>query len=491
MADARLPLIASRTLLVRILIGLGFLGYVLARNMGAWAGGSDTSGYMNDARLLAAHALHQQQRTIDNLPPSSLPRMAYVPLGFLPTGKDEMYPTYPLGLPLEFLTFSKVFGWANGSHNAIWTDAMVCVVVVFLLLLELGVGREMSLLGAVVFGASSLFLFLSLQAMSDMPATLCAAFAALCALWSRRHPAWAILCGLSFAYGVVVRPTNALMAVPLALMLPMRPATIAAFVGGVIPWALWDAHVSHEVYGAAVTTGYGDVSSLFGLRYLAPTLRNYGSTLWTVLTPLVLLAAAFPFVRTGLGWRLKAALIAWILLFFGFYSVYFCTHDTWWYLRFVLPAFPPLIAAVLFVIRRFCPWRPLLQAALWTALVALVLKWDVRQTRDLYATSIGRGERVYFQASKFIRRTLSERDAIFCMQGSGAFFYYTKNPLLRWDAVGAKDFQRVELQCRATGRKVYMVLFPFEEEEAFRKYPGARWDKVAMVRDMGIWKLQM
>jgi hypothetical protein len=72
---------------------------LLVEDIGAVAGGSDSSGYLNHARLLSQGRVHLPERAIPGLPPASAPSYLYVPLGFRPARDgDGLVPTYPSGL---------------------------------------------------------------------------------------------------------------------------------------------------------------------------------------------------------------------------------------------------------------------------------------------------------------------------------------------------------------------------------------------------------
>jgi hypothetical protein len=80
----------------------GFGGYALLLwlHVGAYAGGSDSSGYLNNARLLASGEVRAAIRRVASLPSEMVPDDGYVPLGFRPVNASAMVPTYPIGLPL-------------------------------------------------------------------------------------------------------------------------------------------------------------------------------------------------------------------------------------------------------------------------------------------------------------------------------------------------------------------------------------------------------
>lgn len=481
--------IVHRTLQFLALIVFAFIGVLLARHMGAYAGSSDTSGYMNDARLLASWDLHPAQRVIEGVPPQALPYMGYIPLGFLPLDNGRMYPTYPIGLPVFLLAGSKACGPIAGPNVVMWLHAMACLWIVLLLFKELGLGPGLSLLGVVLLGSSCLFTFMSVQAMSDMPATLWAALAVLASLKARDKSAWAILAGFSFGCGILVRPTGVLMALPLVVLFPWNLKRGVLLCLGGLPVAAFMAVMNKLLYGHLATTGYGGLSSLFGTRYIAPTLQNYLHSVPIELTPLVLLALAFPFVGNGLRWQIRLGLCLWILVFFCFYAVYFCTHESWWYLRFVLPTYPALIACVLFTLKRLGGLWPPLRTPAWILLLAFVALWNRHWIGELGALDVGLGEKVYPETCSFLREHVPQNSVILCMQESGAILYYTKNVIVRWDCITRENLPMLVESCRKTGRGVYMVLFPFEEADALKKFDLVHWRQMAKLRNASVWML--
>ena len=110
-------------------LALGIYAAVLALNVAAVAGGSDSSGYMNDARLMAAGKVHVQPRSIEGLPPSSMPPFLYVPLGFKPSWNgDGMVPTYPTGFALLVLAMKALAGWRHAADLVLILHALAGII---------------------------------------------------------------------------------------------------------------------------------------------------------------------------------------------------------------------------------------------------------------------------------------------------------------------------------------------------------------------------
>src|ERR1700678_704127 len=97
-------------------VALALYALLLYRDVGAVAGGSDSSGYMNLARLLGSGHVHVQPRIVEGLPESAAPPFLYVPLGFKPAWDgDGLVPTYPTGFALFVLLLKPIAGWRHAG----------------------------------------------------------------------------------------------------------------------------------------------------------------------------------------------------------------------------------------------------------------------------------------------------------------------------------------------------------------------------------------
>jgi hypothetical protein len=82
-----------------------------------------------------------------------------------------------------------------------------------------------------------------------------------------------------------------------------------------------------------------------------------------------------------------------------------------------------------------------------------------------------------------------ERSLIVSMQMSGALKYYTNLPIARWDAIRPERFPELRHAVEERGFRWYALLWPFEEADFRRNLPGS-WERIATVRDIGLWRLQ-
>ncbi len=485
------------------MIAAAFVAYLalLWEREGVNAGGSDSSGYANNAKLLREGRLFAEQRRLPGVEGPTA-TYTYVPLGFVPAGEGRMAPTYPLGLSALYVAASLGGPLDRGMPLAIWAMAGASLLATYGLARQFDLAPGWAALCGGVLAACPLFQYMALQGMSDMPAMLWAMLVLMLAWASRRRRWLAPVAGLVFAVTVFLRPSNALLLLPLAWAFGLDWRRWLGFGLGGLPGGLLWAWCNHELFGRYVATGYGAVHLMFGREWIAPSLRNYAETLpW--LLPLGLF---LPFGLRRAEWppERRAVLglaLTWIVVCAGFYVFYRCTGEVWWYLRFILPVFPFLIVLSVIGLRSVVarlrgaapsPWRA------WTVGVAAVVTVGasgVAQTvagKRWDALGIGVSDRIYPEVCDWTVRHLPAESVLFSMQVSGALFYAVPNIVVRWDDPRPDQLRALYAAAAREGRPVYAVLFPFEIEDwgCFSKgrLPG-RWTQVGAVRHITIWRL--
>lgn len=471
-----------------------------------YAGGSDASGYMNSAQLLLAGELHTPLRMPAGFPTDLLAKDSFVPLGFrLDATRTGMVPTYPVGLPLHLVLIGWLTGLATASTIVSVGSALVFAALLFLVSRDFGVRPNWSVGVALLGALSPLTVMFSTFPMSDLPAAVWILLLILCARRAERGTGWAVAAGAAMAVAVLVRPTNLLLVVPALIALPARPRPWIAFGLGGLPGALFLAWYNHALYGSAITSGYGAVDELFSTAYFAPTVSHFAYWVPIVASPLILAAVALPWTSASL--RTKAILVTWAMLPFGLYSVYFCTHETWWYLRFVLPALPALgIAAALVLQSRPLPtWHlasRLLPAGsapgemarghiLRIPLAALLLLgggwWMAYWIDGLRATKMELDDRGYPLTGKWIAQELPDDAVLLAYQVSGAVLHYSPRAFIVPHTLSPHDRARLEDWLAQNRRPLYAALYIQEEPAVFSQFPG-RWEKVVQLRQATVWR---
>lgn len=468
-------------------VALAAYAVFLANHASSSAGGSDTSGYLNSARLLAAGRLQGELR----IPPEiaalpNLNRQHFMPLGadLLIAGNPHLTPTYAVGLPLHLALAAKILGWEIGVRVLELTLALAALGLMYSVARELGLDYRLAAAGAAVLAAFPVFIFTSLQPLSDTAATAWCLAAVWAALRARRDGRWALACGAALGVAVLVRATNALLLPALVvLLLPGWGRLACAALAG-LPFAAWLAYYNHTLYGSAGQSGYGAIWDAFAGGLGVPTalhfLRWLGLMLPTVLLVLPLLAV----VRTRS--REILALALWFGAITGVYLFYEVSRQGWSSLRFILPAVPALVLAGLLPLQA-CPppWRS--AAAALIAVWASAASWYWTPRHHLLV--IPQHELAYEETGRHARATLPSNALVACFATSGALYFYTDFPILRADQIEPADFARYAAAARGAGRPIYALLIDgFDEPLLREKMPGT-WTRIGSVRATGFWEL--
>jgi len=472
--------------------GLLAYGAVILSLIGAVPGGSDTSGYFNEARLLSRLEVHAAERVLPGMPPSEAPPYLYVPLGFRPSpdGSARIVPTYPPGLPLLLAGTARIVGWRHAGDVLLLLHSLAGIALTFSLGRLCGLPRSWSLLGSAVLAASPLYLFTSLWALSDVPATVWATAAVIAALRGRGRPGWALASGACVSVGFLLRPSNFLILAPVVLAAGPSPLALAMIALGALPGAAAWMAVNHSAYGSCFQSGYGAIFNEFHAGLVPGTLAYCARWLPLLLSPIVAVSPGI-LALFRRGPRIAAVLAAWAVAYAGFYAPYRWTHQDWWFLRFLLPAAPALIVAGLIVLRacfeallkRFPGGRVRVSAA--AVLLAAVVV-EAGRIGPLGAWSIGGGERKYGHVAQWLTSNVPRDSALIANEMSGALFYYTGFTILRADQLDRATAERVCNAARSDGKPLFAVLYP-HELGTLKVAPGP-WALVGSVDDVTVWR---
>lgn len=376
----------------------------LAWRNGACAGGSDSSGYLNHARLLASGNVQTAPREVPGLSFDSLPDYAYTPLGFKATAdRTRLFPTYPPGLSMLCAVIAPLTGWDLAAPAIIILHAVLGLTLVYTLGRELGLSPFEAYAPVLLLACSPLYLHYSLQLMSDMPSLVWVTASVWAALRSRRtgQTGWAATAGAAFAVSVLIRPANILALFPAIVALGGPSRHWLAFIAGGMPGAIFSFLHNHAAFGTYLGTGYGNVSSLFSSKHVFPALWHYGKWIPVVISPLAVGALALPWLKPTPASRV---LIVWIAAYLGFYATYYHTHETWWYLRFILPAAPALLIGGMLAwseSRARMNGRSLRTTsfALSLGIFGLLVGTAFYATFKLHAAKVKKGERAYAETA--------------------------------------------------------------------------------------------
>jgi 4-amino-4-deoxy-L-arabinose transferase-like glycosyltransferase len=490
--------LSFRSMFAVALIGYAILLWV---NIGVYAGGADSSGYLNSARLLLEGRITTPVRSLESAAAAAVPSVVYTPLAFRNLGTGVLAPGYPVGLPLLIASLAPVAGLTDAAAILLAAHAVAGVLLIAWLALECGLSRYLAAIAALLLASSPVYLFMTVTLMSDVPALAWTSAAVLMAWRSRRNDAWAGASGAAMAVAVLIRPTNVLVLAPLAVCLGLSIRRWLWLVVGGLPGAILLVAYNRAAYGAIVATGYLELNQHFALAHVLPSLRHYASWLPVVLTPIGVLALGLPALLRNSP-RLVTVLMLWIGVFLIFYATYSFTDDTWWYTRFLLPAFPPLLVGSLWAgraaferVNAAVGAPALAQATRRVAgavggvlLAALIVAHNVSWTRHFHVLGVGRGERRYLEVADWTRSHLPAGAGILAMQASGALFHYTDFPVIRWDMIDGDALRSLTADALSGRHGLYAVLFPVDFDYDVRNRLQGRWVRIGAVADVTIWR---
>ncbi len=460
------------------------------------AGGSDSSGYLNGARLLSRGRVTEPVRGLERLnrPVDDAP--LFIPLGYRPGPRPgTMSPSYPPGLSLHMAAAAAVGGWSRAPFYTSPVAGLACLVLLYFLGRELGLPRGLAIAGSVLLGFMPVFVFEEVVAMSDVPATAWAIASVLAALRARRTPGFAALAGAAFAIGVLVRPMNALLLPALLLALPARPKSWGLFALGGIPFAGFQLLYNDAAFGGPLVTGYGGLlAGALAWNNFSPRAVHYTLWLSRTISPLPLLGwVAFAFDRK-VALRDRALLFVWFAAFFLFYSFY-AVYEAWWYTRFLLPGLPAVILGALLLLRDALGLaepssgrRVPLRVAAAVILILAVLAVEIRFLDKEKVHKIYKGERAYPDACEMARRRLPANAILVSMQMSGALHYYTDLTYVMWNMMDGARLAELRAATESRGYRWYALLAPFEQEEVKKNLPE-NWREIDRTGDIALWEL--
>jgi 4-amino-4-deoxy-L-arabinose transferase-like glycosyltransferase len=472
---------------------IGYGGLLIWKTSFA-VGGSDSSGYANEAKAIATGRVVQPIEALDRLELPDRFESALRPLAYEPGPRPRtMVPYYSPGFPLH-LAAAGVFGnWEFAPFFVSPIAALLLVIATYFLGRDLSLSRALAFLCAAILGGSSVLLFQGVQPMSDVVAGLWSAAAVLFALKARKNPRYAAASGLSFGLAVLVRPANVILVLPLALALPWSVPAAALFASGGLPCAAFLGAWNRSLYGGVFSTGYaGQVrEGAFGWGFFPERFPHYLGNVSLMLSPLIPFGWLAASADGRIPGRDRAMLTIWFGSYLLLYSFWGPDH-AWWYTRYLIPALPGLvIAAVLAardLLRRIAERLPRLApkiAAAFLVLVAAAETWSYRTWRPL---RIANGERVFPDACELAARNAGGPAVVLSMQFSGALAYYTRTTPVRWDCLRPGDFAVIVEHAKRKGYGVLALLHDTEATEAVQQAPG-EWTFLGRIQTATLWRL--
>ena len=486
-------------------VGLAVAVAAFAIRFGTFAaGGSDSYCYVEQAERWAAGTMTSPVAPGETFPWTNVP-LSLAPTGFIPSAVHQgaIAPICPAGLSLA-MAVPLTLGLPRTSvFYVVPLCAGLAVWSVF------AVGRRLvpdwaALLGAGVAATTPVFLFQSLQPMSDVPAAALWTLALALVGRSRRL---AFCSGLAVGAAILVRPNLAPLAgiiglyllasgarsearaneqpagiaggEPLATRTRRTPgagwrqaiADAAAFSLGVVPGIVGVAWVNDVLYGAPLSSGYGSLEELFSWANARANLWRYPSWAATTASPLLVLALAAPAVVRDRGY-------AWLLLAFvvGVVALYlpYVAFDNWTYLRFLLPGLLPAISLAMAAVACVAAVRLGSKAAVGATMLAAAWGgWQLHRGDALDLLTRAREEHRFIVTGRFAGDALPPDALVFTIWQSGSVRYYGNRLTVVWDALAPAELDPAIDALLAQSRDAVLVLDAFEREMFKARFAGA------------------
>jgi len=430
------------------------------------AGGADSYGYVSEAGLFLNRQLTIQHDIIRQSPwPNAAETWA--PLGYRasPHRPDAIVPLYPPGLPILMAAAQRAAGFCAAFVIVPLCGALtVWLTFVF--------GRQMldsatAAIGAAILVATSpIFLYQLMNPMTDVPVTAAWTLALVLSV-----AGWPAAAGAASGVALLIRPNLAAIAIALFGWLLLTGRRPLRFLLSLLPFAGVLGMINASLYEGATVSGYGTLEEIYSWSYAVTNARQFA--LWTLetQTPIVVLAVLYLFAprlfapsRVPYPRVLLVAFGGAIKLSYLFYQPF----DAWWYLRFLLPAWPIMMVITVAAIAALADrlGKPL-GLAVSLVVVLLLAANGLRVAATRFAFEVGRAERRYVDVARFVEANTDRRAVMIALQHSGTIRLYAGRLTLRFDQLDPAWFDRAVDFLTASGRHPYIVIQE-DEEPAFK-----------------------
>jgi hypothetical protein len=450
------------------------------------AAGSDSYGYLSQARLWLSGIPRVEQPWVQDF---SWPNREWVfsPLGYRPFSPDgTLVPTYPPGLPMLMALAFGVFG-DNGAFYVVPASAALLLCSTYVLGKDATGSRTVGALAAVLLLASPVLLSHLLVPMSDIPAA--AGWTLVAVLVLKQRP---LAAGIVSGLTLLIRPNLVLLALAPIFGWQQKREPLGRYAVGIVPGVLAIMVINTLLYGGPLSSGYGSLFEPFSWSSMPLNLRNYVVWMVQTQTPFILLALLPLFVpgavrddspsvstRGCLG-----AIVGFTFLSYLFYA----TFNHWFYLRFLLPAYPALLVLMVAALR-WLAWKLPFDARVPAAAVvcAGMIPFGVNLARREGVFNVATFEQRYVRAAHEVASRTPAEAVVLSVQHSGSVRYYANRTTLRYDWLKEDALDGALRDLAAKGRRAYLVVDDWEEKEFRDRFsPASRagrldWAPIARV----------
>jgi len=438
------------------------------------AGGMDSYGYVSQADRWLEGRPATAEPVAATLPwPNALGTL--IPIGYVPgpDGEQTMVPYYAPGLSL-LMAGAKLVA---GHCAAFWVVPLTGGLLVWA---SFAIGRTVrsdavGVAAAAFVATSPTVLFMVTAPMSDVPAAAFWAIAILCVV--RGTVPMAAIAGMSASVAIVIRPNLVPLAAVLALWMVWQDATrpagrarlarAAVFSLGILPGSALIALLNNAWYGSPLQSGPGGLDYLFEAGNLETNLIRYPGWFIETQTPLAAAAAALLLIPLRQVWRTPeasraAALFGGLLLVALVIHALFAPLEEWWYLRYLLAAWPGIFVGLAVLLSRIWERPGVAMKVAGAAVVAVLSLNGLRIADDRGAFTNAAPERRYPDVANLVKSHTADGAVIISMQHSGTVRYYAGRQTVRFDWLDEAWLDRAVDWLQAHGLRPYILLEEWE-----------------------------
>jgi hypothetical protein len=438
------------------------------------ASGADAYGYVSQASLWLRGDLVVEQPLAREVPwPDA--DWTFSPLGYRPgPHAGTIVPVYPPGLPVVMALFQ----WAAGPRAVYYVVPMfgaMAIVAVAAFCRRLSTPTA-GAFAALLLAMSPTMLFSVMWPMSDVPAvawwTLAMALAAGVSIAS------AAAAGIVAACAILTRPNLVVLAIPITVYLMARVvkatpprgrplARLAAFGTLSAAGAFGIAAVHTWLYGSPLQSGHGDLMTLYRTDLVSRNVSGFILRPWIVEPAMMVLATVGVVAHHREERCSDARRLMWVcfgvvglvLLSYTFYL----TYPDWWYLRYLLPAYPAVavfggIGAEWIARRSPGVWRPIALVLIAVAIIAAGLA----QARARGVFRLFMPEARYAVVGRYVAEKLPANAIFLTFQHSSSLRYYTERTTVRYDLMAPEWLENAIVVLRQKGYRPYLVVEEIE-----------------------------
>lgn len=433
----------------------------------ATAGGSDSYGYVTHAEAWRSGSFSTPVPLAATAPwPRAIE--SFTPFAQHPSpDRRALLPVTSPGLPM----LMALFGIVGGHCAMFWVIPLTGALLVWSTFQagRRAVSAGVGLGAAWLVATSPTVISMSKSVMSDVPAAAFWTLSIACAL--RPTLSSSLGAGLAASIAILIRPNMVPLGLWIGLWMIWREwssgsrawARGRAFAAAAAPGCVAVAALNAALRGSPLASGYGDLGTLFALEHIPANVSRYFS--WMIETQTPLWIGGLIVLALPLRWlwpsddarRAQVLLLGVVIVVLGGYVAY-GTFEAWWFLRFLLPAWPAIAVGT---------------SALLVAAGGASGRWGPRAAAialmaiGIYGTALsirlgvfppGEGERRYATVAEIVAQHTEPDAVIITLQDAGPIRYYSGRDTIRFDQLDEHWLDRAVAWLEQQGRKPYFLL---------------------------------